>query len=65
MLGAICEIIVGTHSLVSTPSGKHYAFPAWFGIALRQLAGGFPRIHPIIAPTLLLGGPKISPSLYH
>ena len=37
--GAICEIIVDAHSLVSTPSGKHYVFPAWLGIAPQ----GFPE----------------------
>ncbi len=49
MSGAICEIIVGTHSLVSTPSTTLLPIVAWLGI----VRSGVPRIHPIIRPQLL------------
>jgi len=56
--GAICEIIVGTHSLVSTPSPKPMPFGARLGIVLR-FGQEFPRIHPVCIPELLQDGPKI------
>ncbi len=58
--GAICKIIVGTHSLVSTPSPQ---LPPSDG-SLRGLArdcpamAGFPRIHPIFLIPYFYGRPQ-------
>ncbi len=49
------EGIVGTHSLVSTPSKKPLPFLAWLGIARVR----FPRIHPVFHHILLREAPKI------
>lgn len=71
-LGTICQIIVGAHQLVSTPSLIPMPIKAWFGITLiirfarnHKVILGLPRFHPVFNPELLRSGPKISPSLYH
>ncbi len=49
--GRLCKIIVGTHSLVSTPSPQPVPCGARLGIGPYEM--GFPRIHPVIQSTLL------------